>query len=98
MSMLVKKHTDIRTIGLHTSMAIWVDLREMSMTKHSSARDRDGLETSRWLRRGVKTSSRGVCNERLCSPYETPDVPKLVDGEFFQSVGEVVCDADIVGI
>jgi len=40
----------------------------------------------------------GVCNERLCSPYETPDVPKLVDGGFLQSVGEVVCDADIVGI
>jgi hypothetical protein len=47
---------------------------------------------------GVKTSFEGVCNERLCSPYETPDVPKLVNGEFPESAGEVVRDADVVGI
>lgn len=70
----------------------------MSMTKHSSARDRDGLETSRWLRRGVKTSPKVFCNEHLCSPYETPDIPKLVDGEFLQPASEVVCDADVVGV
>lgn len=38
------------------------------------------------------------CNEHLCSPYETPDFPKLVHGEFPESASEVVCDADIVGI
>jgi hypothetical protein len=47
---------------------------------------------------GVKTSFEGVCNERLCSPYETPDVPKLVNCEFPESAGEVVRDADVVGI
>jgi hypothetical protein len=47
---------------------------------------------------GVKTSSRVFVNEHLCSPYETPDVPKLVDGEFPESTGEIVRDANIVGI
>jgi hypothetical protein len=37
-------------------------------------------------------------NEHLCSPYETPYVPKLVDGEFLQPASEVVCDADVVGV
>ena len=45
-----------------------------------------------------KTSSKMFCNEHLCSPYETPDLPKLVDGEFPESASEVVCDADVVGI
>jgi hypothetical protein len=45
-----------------------------------------------------KTSSKVFCNERLCSPYETPDLPKVVDGEFPESTSEVVCDADVVGI
>lgn len=30
--------------------------------------------------------------------YETPDVPKLVDPEFPESTGEIVCDPDVVGI
>lgn len=30
--------------------------------------------------------------------YETPDVPKLVDREFPESAGEIVCDPDVVGI
>jgi hypothetical protein len=45
-----------------------------------------------------KTSSRVFCNEHLCSPYETPDLPKLVDGEFPESASEVVRDTDVVGI
>ena len=46
----------------------------------------------------LKTSSEVFFNEHLCSPYETPDLPKLVDSEFPESASEVVCDADIVGI
>ena len=45
-----------------------------------------------------KTSSEVFCNEHRCSPYETPDLPKLVDGEFPEAASEVVRDADVVGI
>jgi hypothetical protein len=47
---------------------------------------------------GCQNAFKDVCNEHLCSPYKTPDIPKLVDGEFPESASKIIRDADIVGI
>ena len=66
---------------------MWVERRAISTMKHSSALDLEGLVIARWLRE-FETQP-GLNLE--CSPYEAPDIAKLVRVEFPKSAGDVVC-------
>lgn len=79
---------------------MWVDLWATSTTKHSSARDFEGLVTSRWLVRAIKVKNgQFQSDERsVHSPYETPYFTKFVSVELLQSAREIVSNAYIVCI